>query len=192
MTFKCFSLTSGIVRSWFGPISLVGLQASFKPIELSSHRVSREVASCLVEDDDQHRVFPLSLFFCSSQLLRLSPQKLQVDDLISPPPSVTSSLKPLSPHVHQMWPPLPAEVLCHISQQSVLQQIQLVLFLYFSFFSCFVANVQKQRMHHQMRCKYNLMEYECYQAQQTLQKCSEPPRIKKVFEFQLLLYYYYY
>lgn len=134
--------------------------------------------------------FP-SLFFCSSQLLRLSPKKLQVDDLISPPPSVTSSLKPLSPHVHQMWPPLPAEVLCHISQQSVLQQIQLVLFLYFSFFSCFVANVQKQRMHHQMRCKYNLMEYECYQAQHTLQKCSEPPRIKKVFEFQLLLYYYY-
>lgn len=109
LTFKCFSLTSGIVRSWFGPISLVGLQASFKPIELSSHRVSREVASCLVEVDGQRRVFPLSLFFCSSQLLRLSPKKVQVDEFISPPPSVASSLKPLSPHVHQMWPPLPAE-----------------------------------------------------------------------------------
>lgn len=188
MTFKCFSLTSGIVRSWFGPISLVGLQASFKPIELSSHFSSSLEKSLVVSLKMTVSIefFP-SLFFCSSQLLRLSPQKLQVDDLISPPPSVASSLKPLSPHVHQMWPPLPAEVLCHISQQSVLQQIQLVLFLYFSFFSCFVANVQKQRMHHQMRCKYNLMEYECYQAQHTLQK-MEPLRIKKVFEFQLLLY----
>lgn len=154
MTFKCFSLTNGIFRPWFGPISLVGLQTSFKPIELSSVKqrrwVSREVTGCLIEDEGRRRVCP-SLFLQLSTFTSLSSKA--AGRWFNFTPSIchflSESSQPSCPADATASACSGAVALSHLPAVCSSADPACAIFL---FFSCFVANVQKQRMHHQMRC----------------------------------------